>query len=279
MPESPNSSTLIDLFRQAADRYASDAAILENDRTWTFQEVSAASDRVAAGLAGAGFSKGDRIGLYCANSAAYAFCYFGILKAGCTVVPLHLLYHPSELSWILQDAGATGLIYLGVFDQPAAVIRASTPGLQNVYRLGAGEVPDGVLNATELLQSTADVPRPVLDPAEDLACILYTSGTTGRPKGAMLTHRNLVTNTFSVREAMHLTPGEDRILVVLPMFHAFASMVGLLFPLCHGCALIPPCFPQFPACSMPCSGYLTRRSPAWTASDSASPAVPRCRWK
>ncbi|MDA3875296.1 MAG: long-chain fatty acid--CoA ligase [Kiritimatiellae bacterium] len=239
MPESPNSSTLIDLFRQAADRYASDAAILENDRTWTFQEVSAASDRVAAGLAGAGFSKGDRIGLYCANSAAYAFCYFGILKAGCTVVPLHLLYHPSELSWILQDAGATGLIYLGVFDQPAAVIRASTPGLQNVYRLGAGEVPDGVLNATELLQSTADVPRPVLDPAEDLACILYTSGTTGRPKGAMLTHRNLVTNTFSVREAMHLTPGEDRILVVLPMFHAFASMVGLLFPLCHGCALIP----------------------------------------
>ncbi|MEX2606228.1 MAG: long-chain fatty acid--CoA ligase [Kiritimatiellia bacterium] len=233
------SSTLIDLFRTASERYTSDAAILETDKTWTFQEVAAASDRVAAGLAEAGFSKGDRIGLYCANSAAYAFCYFGILKAGCTVVPLHLLYHPSELSWILRDAGATGLIYLGVFDPPAAAIRASTPGLKKVYRLGAGELPDGVLNANDLLQSPADVPTPDLDPAEDLACILYTSGTTGRPKGAMLSHRNLVFNTFSVREAMHLTPGKDRILVVLPMFHAFASMVGLLFPLCHGCALIP----------------------------------------
>jgi long-chain acyl-CoA synthetase len=234
-----NTLTLIDLARRAAETYSDSPAILESDKTWTFQEVAAASDRVAAGLAAAGFQKGDRIGLYCANSAAYAFCYFGILKAGCTVIPLHLLYHPSELSWILQDAGATGLIYLGIFDQSAAAIREATPGLKNVYRLGTGELPEGVLNAAELLQCRDEMPCPELDPAEDLACILYTSGTTGRPKGAMLTHRNLVTNTFSVREAMHLTPGEDRILVVLPMFHAFASMVGLLFPLCHGCALIP----------------------------------------
>ncbi len=231
--------TLIELARQAAETYSDSPAIFDSDKTWSFAEVNQASDRVAAGLAEAGFGKGDRIGLYCANSAAYAICYFGILKAGCTVIPLHLLYHPSELSWILQDAGATGLIYLGVFDQPATAIREATAGLRKVYRLGAGELPMGVLNATDLLQSLSEVPEPRLDPAEDLACILYTSGTTGRPKGAMLSHRNLVHNTFSVREAMHLTPGEDRMLVVLPMFHAFASMVGLLFPLCHGCALIP----------------------------------------
>jgi long-chain acyl-CoA synthetase len=231
--------TLIDLARSAANTFAGAPAIFDTDKTWSFTEINAASDRVAAGLAADGFATGDRIGLYCANSAAYAICYFGILKAGCTVIPLHLLYHPNELAWILNDGGARGLIYLGVFDEPASLIREQAGTLKKVYRLGAGELPAGVENAASLFASQAPLPAPKLDPHESLACILYTSGTTGRPKGAMLSHRNLVYNTFSVREAMKLTPGEDRILVVLPMFHAFASMVGLLFPLCHGCALIP----------------------------------------
>lgn len=231
--------TLIDLARRAAETYADAPAVFDSDKTWTFAEINAASDRVAAGLATDGFQTGDRIGLYCANSAAYAICYFGILKAGCTVMPLHLLYHPSELAWILNDGAATGLIYLGVFDPQTALIREQARTLKKVYRLGAGDLPAGVENANRLLAATAKPPSPALDPREDLACILYTSGTTGRPKGAMLTHRNLVYNTFSVREAMKLTPGQDRILVVLPMFHAFAAMVGLLFPLCHGCGLIP----------------------------------------
>lgn len=231
--------TLVDLARRAAATYADSPAIFEAEKTWSFADINAASDRVAAGLAADGYQIGDRIGLYCANSAAYAICYFGILKAGCTVIPLHLLYHPNELAWILNDGGATGLIYLGVFDEPASRIREQVAGLQKVYRLGAGDLPPGVENAGRLLASSAERPAPDLDPGESLACILYTSGTTGRPKGAMLTHRNLVYNTFSVREAMQLIPGEDRILVLLPMFHAFASMVGLLFPLCHGCALIP----------------------------------------
>jgi len=231
--------TLLDLARTAAETFGDQPAVFDADKTWSFAEINAASDRVAAGLAADGFRNGDRVGLYCANSAAYAICYFGILKAGCTVIPLHLLYHPNELSWILNDGEATGLIYLGVFDEPAAAILQQATTLKNVYRLGAEEPPRNVVNANRLLGSTADVPSPLLDPKESLACILYTSGTTGRPKGAMLTHRNLVYNTFSVREALKLTPGEDRILVVLPMFHAFASMLGLLFPLCHGCALIP----------------------------------------
>lgn len=231
--------TLIDLVRQAADTFSDSPAVFDTDKTWSFAEIGAASDRVAAGLAADGFNPGDRVGLYCANSAAYAICYFGILKAGGIVIPLHLLYHPSELAWILKDGEAKGLIYLGHFDEQAAEICKKATCLKNVYRLGSGEVPEGIKSATSLLASTAEVPRPDLDPKESLACILYTSGTTGKPKGAMLTHRNLVYNTFSVREAMKLTPGEDRILVVLPMFHAFASMVGLLFPLCHGCSLIP----------------------------------------
>jgi long-chain acyl-CoA synthetase len=231
--------TLIELSRNATAEFAGHPAILEASKTWTFAEVGAASDRIAAGLAIDGFCKGDRIGLYCANSAAFAITYFGILKAGCTVVPLHLLYHPTEIAWILNDAEAKGFIYLNVFDQPAAAILAETPNIEKIYRIGDGEIPGGHENWMTLMTCSEAPPSPALDPAEDLASILYTSGTTGRPKGAMLTHRNLVYNTFSVREAMKLVPGQDRMLVALPMFHAFAAMVGMLFPLCHGCALIP----------------------------------------
>jgi len=239
MPDSPDQRTLIDLARTAADEFPEHPAVIEADKTWSFTELNAASDRVAAGLAADGFNPGDRVGLYCANSAAFAIAYFGILKAGCVVVPLHLLYHPTEIAWILRDAEATGFIYLGVFDAPVRQILKDTPDLQKIYRLGEGELPEGHLNAATLLASDAPVPTPGLDPAQDLASILYTSGTTGTPKGAMLTHRNLAYNTFSVKEALDLVPGEDRILVVLPMFHAFAAMVGMLFPLCHGCTLIP----------------------------------------
>ena len=73
--------------------------------------------------------------------------------------------------------------------------------------------------------------------------IIYTSGTTGHPKGAMLTHQNLISNTCSIKSALKLEPGIDTILVVLPMFHAFAATVGMLFPLLHGCTMVP--LPRF----------------------------------
>ncbi|MCC5850674.1 MAG: long-chain fatty acid--CoA ligase [Verrucomicrobia bacterium] len=230
--------TLIDLARAAAARYPDHPAVLESDKTWTFSEVAAVSDRIAAGLAGKGFKPGDRIGLYCANSAAFALTHLGILKAGCTVVALHLLYHPNELAWILNDAEASGLIYLAPFEAGVDAIRPQVPGLREVIRIGGG-ARENETDWSALAACTGPVPDPKLNPAEDLAAILYTAGTTGKPKGAMLTHRNLVYNTCSTRDAMHLVPGQDRILVALPMFHAFAAMVGMLFPLCHGCTIIP----------------------------------------
>jgi long-chain acyl-CoA synthetase len=230
--------SLPDLWRETAKTYASSPAVFESAKTWTFAEVGAHSDRIAASLCERGYRPGDRIGLYCANSAAFVIAYMGIVKAGCTVLSLHLLYHPNELAWILNDAGATGLIYLHPFEAAVEVMAAQVPGLRHIVRIG-GEPKAGHTSWTDLLSSTAAVPCPAIDPANDLAALLYTSGTTGKPKGAMLTHRNLVANTFSVREAMRLSPGEDRILVALPMFHAFAAMLGLLFPLGHGCAIIP----------------------------------------
>src|SRR5690606_35398538 len=93
------------------------------------------------------------------------------------------------------------------------------------------------------LNSNGPIPEIDCDHQEDLVVSLYTSRTTGRPHGAMLTHGNLVANTRSLREAMYWRPGRDVVLLVLPMFHAFAATVGMLTPLTNGCAFVP--LPRF----------------------------------
>jgi long-chain acyl-CoA synthetase len=110
-------------------------------------------------------------------------------------------------------------------------------------RRGGGGRAGGDDTLAALLAESHPLPQPLFDPAEGLAAILYTSGTTGRPKGAMLTHRNLLSNTRSVTTALQLHPGRDRLLLVLPMFHSFAATVGMLTPLLHGLAFAP--LPRF----------------------------------
>lgn len=197
------------------------------------------SDALAAALAGRGVAKGDRVGLCCMNGAGFVIAYFGIIKAGATVVPINLLVSRDEMAFILEDAGAKGLLHHAVFAEQAAFLQTSVSCL--MFSLVIDEDPTGPWQA--MLEMDAAPPGIEFDSEEDLAAILYTSGTTGKPKGAMLTHGNLLANTASVRQAMQWRPGGDTVLVVLPMFHAFAATVGLLTPLLHGCAIAP--LPRF----------------------------------
>ena len=227
-------SSLPDLLRANARAHGAHPAIIFQDRTTTHAEFDALTERAAAGLVERGVKPGDRVGLYCPNSDAFAVAYFGILKAGATVLPLNLLLNPKEIAYILQDAGASALIYHealaeGVRVQGSAVSTRICIGSANPL----GDVPWG-----DLLSS----PRPLVPPSispSALAALLYTSGTTGVPKGAMLTHANLAANVASIGEALRLEPGNDVLLVALPMFHAFAATVGMLYPLLYGCTLVP----------------------------------------
>ncbi len=212
-------------------------AICFSDRQVTFAQIDQASDAIAASLAGQGIEKGDRVALYCINSDAFAIAYTGIMKAGAVVVPVNLMLKPKEISYILQDAGVKGLFYHHSFMDVVAAFRAEISTLALCVSIGAEQ--GGDLCFEDFRQNQALPPQLEIDPAQDLAAILYTSGTTGHPKGAMLTHRNLLSNSCSVVEAMQLRPGKDIVLVVLPMFHSFAATVGLLTPLLHGLSFAP----------------------------------------
>lgn len=231
------------LARAAAARYPDHRAIVFGERTLDFKTFDHRSDRVAAGLAARGIGKGDRVGLYCINADFFALAYFGIVKAGATVVPINLLLNPKEVAYILRDAEACALIYFEAFEAALPTLQAALPEIRHWFKIGSSPLPEKVERWNALLESPGETPTIAFDPDNDLVAILYTSGTTGKPKGAMLTHRNLASNVRSIGEALQLQPGKDILLVVLPMFHAFAATVGLLFPLLNGCTMVP--LPKF----------------------------------
>ncbi len=236
--------SLPEALRRAAAKWAQAPAIVTEDDTLSFATLAAQSDALAAALIARGVRPGDRICLYAPNSPAFVISYCGIVKAGAVVVPLNPMLHPEEAAWIVGDSGAAAMIFSDQLEAARAILDAA-PRIKLRIRINSSRKTDNDdLPWERLIHPGTQPPLPAIDPARDPAVILYTSGTTGRPKGAVLTHRNLVANAASVKAALHLEPGgHDRILVVLPMFHAFAAMAGMIFPLLHGCCLAP--LPRF----------------------------------
>ncbi len=232
--ESMNS--IVAAFRMRARECAEQIAVKSATGSLTFQQIDAMSDCVAAGLAAQGVAKGDRIALYCINSDAFVVAYMGIVKAGASVVPVNLLLPAEELIYILNDAEVSGLIYHSLFAQISAQLRKAVPSIKFNVVIGEDE---GALPWSSFVQNTLPIPEIEFTPSADVVVLIYTSGTTGHPKGAMLTHRNLLSNTSSVVKGLGLQPGKDALLVVLPMFHSFAGTVGTLTPLLHGLTIVP----------------------------------------
>jgi long-chain acyl-CoA synthetase len=221
-------------FRATAADRPRQPLILGDDSPWTFQRLDERSDLIASALAQRGVDPGERVALYSLNAPEFAAAYLGILKAGAAVVPINVLLNPKEIAHILHDSGARGLFYHPALSQTAEELGPACPGLGFRVCLRGGEGP----SLDDFTASAADLPLWEADPGEQLAAILYTSGTTGRPKGAMLSHANLLANAAAVAQALRLRSGEDRMLVVLPLFHAFAATVGMLTPLLHGLGFV-----------------------------------------
>jgi long-chain acyl-CoA synthetase len=229
---------LVSLFRATARAHPERGAVFADAPVWTYSALDIATDGVAAALAGRGIRPGERVAIYCPNGADFVVAYLGALKAGAVVVPINLLLNPREISFMLRDCGARALFFHAALVDGAASALGDAPDV--ALRVGIGFDDDAPQLDCHLHQLVQPDPAPELRrTADDDALILYTSGTTGRPKGAVLTHGNLASNALAVARALGVKPGVDRVLVVLPMFHAFAGTVGILMPLLSGAALVP----------------------------------------
>jgi acyl-CoA synthetase (AMP-forming)/AMP-acid ligase II len=190
-------------------------------RTLTYGELRDAVRAFAAGLAERGFSHGDVLALYMPNVPEYAVAFHGAVRAGgkCTTVNPHYTAH--ELGQQLEDSDARLLVTVPPFLEAAREAAERAGIADQVYVLGEAE---GARPFKELLADPAAAPDVAVDPETDVAVLPYSSGTTGLPKGVMLTHRNLVANLLQVQEAFPIEP-EDTLIGVLPFFHIYGMTV------------------------------------------------------
>ncbi|HEX8215348.1 MAG TPA: long-chain fatty acid--CoA ligase [Allosphingosinicella sp.] len=238
--------TLPDMFEETARRSPNAWLIDFMGRKYSYAETLHAIDRVACGLAQLGIAKGDRVGLFLPNVPHYVAAYYGALKRGATVVNFSPLYSAEELESQVEDSGtrilftlsATALLptALKVLENSSlerlvvgSVAGALPPAKSLLYRLfKRGEVsprPDDlrVSAFSQLIANDGHGVAAEIDAERDVALIQYTGGTTGAPKGAMLTHQNLSANARQVDLLDPEPNAEDRIMGVLPMFHVFAN--------------------------------------------------------
>jgi long-chain acyl-CoA synthetase len=221
------STNLADLVSTAAAARGDHLALIGGHGTTSWTELDAAVNRTANALVSLGLEPGDRVAVVMANVVEFAFAYYGALRADLVVVPVNPAYTPREITHLLSDSGARAAV-VGRVHLPAVFeARDSAPALEVVIATGSSDTPGAVSLAPLLEQSS---PKPVL-PArggEDLAVLLYTSGTTGTPKGAMLSHRALLAD---LRQVGEITPAvvdeNDVVLLMLPLFHVFGLNSGL----------------------------------------------------
>ena len=216
------------ILRESAKADPGKPALLFDGGQISYGELDTLSDQFARGLHEAGFKPGDRIGLQLPNLPQFAISYFGILKAGCVVVPMNVLLRAPETAYQLGNSHSSALItWSGTAAEAAKATDAA--GVANLYVVNTPGIPEATvgspLESLMTADPTAPAPLESRDPG-DTAVIIYTSGTTGTPKGAELTHFQLYMNSDTPGRVFGIR-SDDTTLVVLPLFHVF-GMSSLL---------------------------------------------------
>ncbi|MCP9274355.1 4-coumarate--CoA ligase family protein [Mycolicibacterium arenosum] len=226
----PTTSLYDYLFADITDEDADRVALVDTHTgaETTYREMIASINALAGALAQRGIGVGDVVGLHAPNSSAFAIAFHGILRAGATATTVNALFTAKDIAKQLTDSRATLLVTVTAL-LPQALEGAESVGLTKdriVVLDGPGQSADGHPNAADLLGPAHPAPEVAIDPETHLAALPYSSGTTGNPKGVMLTHRNLASNVAQIRPIQGMT-ADDRILAVLPFFHIYGMTVLL----------------------------------------------------
>ena len=237
------------VFRQTSDR-------------WSYDEFARLIDRLAAGLLSIGVYKGDRVGIWSPNRPEWLLVQFATARIGAILVNINPAYRTSELDYALNKAGVSCLIvapqfkssnYMAMLAElapematcpPGRLRAARLPALRSVVQLGPKPRP-GALSFDEVMDRGNRAVRTRLDAIsaslnpDDAINIQFTSGTTGAPKGATLSHRNIVNNAISTARAMRLQPGEG-LCIPVPFYHCFGMVLGNLAACSYGVTMVIP---------------------------------------
>ncbi|MGE4607385.1 MAG: AMP-binding protein, partial [Myxococcota bacterium] len=206
----------------SAEAHPDKVALRPAERALTYRELDRAARGVASALRDGGLDPGDKVAIMVPNLPEFTIAYFGILYAGCTVVPLNVLLSAPEVSYHLQDSGAGLLIAHSMFNDPATA-GAKEADVSIVW--ADGDPADAARSCIAAMAATE--PTDTVHPTSptDTAVILYTSGTTGKPKGAELTHSNLFLNCAQILPRLVPISDDTVMLATLPLFHSFGQTV------------------------------------------------------
>jgi long-chain acyl-CoA synthetase len=224
------------LLDRSAQHFARRPAIIFGERSVTYAALSEQVDRVAGGLASHGIGPGDRVALFLPNIPEFATVFLGVEKLGAIAVSVNVMLTTDELRYILDDCGARLLFTAG------ALMPAVTPLIGSQLSSDQVIVCEGDAGICVSLEqfgadaTTLPFPTRAMEPNSP-ASILYTSGTTGRQKGATLSHANVLSNVHAVRESLRIAP-TDRLLLFLPLFHCFGQNFIMNAALASGATLV-----------------------------------------
>lgn len=210
---------------------------------WTYSELAVEVDRVARALLASGFTVGDRIGIWAPNCAEWVLVQFATAQIGVILVNINPAYRTHEVQYALEQSGCRGLIAAETFKTSNYVdmveqVRPDLPGLEQVYFIGTDSWTALLDRADSATTEDVSAIAAGLD-RNDPINIQYTSGTTGYPKGATLSHRNILNNAYFVAEGCAYTE-QDRVCVPVPFYHCFGMVMGVLGCSTHGATIVVP---------------------------------------
>jgi acyl-CoA synthetase (AMP-forming)/AMP-acid ligase II len=231
IPDTPLPDFVLARARELGDQ----PAVIDapSGRTITYGQLADSVRAVAAGLGERGFAKGDILAHYAPNLPEYAVAFLATATAGGVNTTANPLLTADELGRQLRDCGARLLVTVPALLETASAA-AERSAVEEVFVYGEA---DGATPFAALLETSGEPPQVAIDPAEDLAALPYSSGTTGLPKGVMLTHRNLVANICQVTGLFH-TSERDRVIAVLPFFHIYGLVVIMNMTLHRGATVV-----------------------------------------
>src|SRR5699024_3898688 len=241
---------LSDQLSITARNHPDKTAFVFQDKETSYLELEGAVRKFASQLKELGYQQGDHIALVVGNSPYYVIGMSGALRMGATVIPINPLYTEHEMGYMLKNGDVKAVITMDVLLEKFIEIAIDLPDIrhyiscetQESFELNDPVITSKMKSFAKMVESgNSNFDAPKLD-EDDLAIILYTSGTTGKPKGAMLSHKNLYSNAKDVADYLTIN-GDDRVIAALPMFHVFCLTVSLNAPLMNGgTVLIMPKF-------------------------------------